>query len=104
MSNSGFVDFIPEGKGTPSSGSLFRDFVPSPKLEKIPVKKEKPVVVLSEADIAAAKAMEDETVEENNVLAPSLEETPVLTEKEQINATEPHVKNRKSGKRKAGRK
>lgn len=135
MSNSGFVDFIPEGEKKLPSGdnSAFRDFVPETKLENIPVKKKKPVVVLSEADLAAVKAMEEETIAENGgvetaipvetptepevglppedgngepplEVTPAIEETPILTEKEQINASEPHVKNRKSGQRKAGRR
>lgn len=139
MSNSGFVDFIPAGKdqkqGISTDGSLFKDFVPETKLENIPVKKEKPVVVLSDADIETAKAMEAETIAENvgvetavsveipvepeveigqppeggNGESPievtlAADETPILTEQEQISKAEPHVKNQKSAQRKVGRR
>lgn len=61
---SDFRDFIPEGQDHSNGKSVFQDFIPAPKLEKIePVIK--PDVELKQEDIDALKEMEEETIENN---------------------------------------
>jgi len=110
-----FVDFVPNVGKMAVGGNSFADFqiLEEPKVEPV-VEKKKAKVKLSKEDLQVIKEMEAETVAENGGVAVAPVENEVGQPPEGGNGEPPievaeevkekPVKNRKSGRRQAGRR